>query len=155
MTDYTMVDVAEKPYLYVERHCSMNPEDISKSMGEAFGTAGAFVHSNGIAFTGSALAVYYTYDPEKMTFRAGFFVSAEDMQKATGDVQGASTPAGNVLKATHIGPYSKLRDTYGVLMQELEKQGKPAGAPTWEVYVDDPDSIPEDNLRTDIYMTLV
>jgi effector-binding domain-containing protein len=39
-------------------------------------------------------------------------------------------------------------------MAWLEKEGLTLGAPTWEVYVNDPDSTPEEELRTEIYVSL-
>ena len=43
-------------------------------------------------------------------------------------------------------------DSY-LVMEWLQGEGLSLGAPTWEVYVDDPDSTPEEELRTDIYVS--
>jgi hypothetical protein len=71
MLDYKMVAVEETPYLYAERTSSMDPGDISRNMGIAFGTVGALVGKKGVTSVGKALSVYY-HDAETMTFRAGF-----------------------------------------------------------------------------------
>jgi effector-binding domain-containing protein len=123
-------------------------------MGKAYGDVMAFIQANGLTLTGPALSVYYAYDPNTVTFRAGFFVSAEDAKKASGDIRADVTPAGRVVNFMHEGPYSKLGESYNQLMGWLEKEGLSLGAPTWEVYVNDPDSTPEEELRTDIYVTL-
>ena len=155
MAEYKMVEVEEKPYLYNERACSMNPDDVSHNMEIAFRTVAEFIDRNGIASMGKALSAYYTYDEEIMTFRAGFLVSAEDAQKAEGDVKADVLPAGRVLNFIHRGSYTTLRDSYGDMMRYLEANGIAVGAPTWELYLNNPDSVAsEDDLQTDIYVTV-
>lgn len=154
MADFKLVDATEQPYVYVDCKCAMVPAEISRTMGNAFAEVMEFIQKNGLVLTGPALAVYYSYDPQTVEFRTGFFVSAEDAKKATGKVKGGTTPAGRVVNFTHVGPYSKLSESYSELMEWLQGEGLSLGAPTWEVYVDDPDSTPEEELRTDIYVSL-
>ncbi len=155
MLDFKMVDVEERPYLYTERSCSMDPNDISQAMGLAFQTVGELVGEKGIKSVMHALSVYYTHDEETMTFRAGFLVAAEDAAKAEGDVKADVLPAGRALNFIHRGPYSKLRVSYGEMMEYLEKNGMTVGAPTWEVYIKDLDAVAsEDDLETDVFVTV-
>jgi effector-binding domain-containing protein len=154
MTEYNLIEVSEEPYLYTDCECAMDPAAISKTMGKAFTDVMAFIQERHIALTGPGLSVYYTFDPDRISFRAGFFVAAEDAKKAEGPVLGGLTPAGRVLTFTHTGPYSALGQSYNAMMGYLEKEGLKLGAPTWEVYVDDPDSIPEESLRTEIFVSL-
>ncbi len=154
MTTYEIIESTPRTYLYVERSSSMDPADISRAMGEAFHAVAAFMQQNGIAFTGPALSAYYTFSPEKLDFRSGFFVADDDAGKAAGDIKADITPAGRVLFLTHVGPYAGLRQTYADMMTWMEEQKLEHGAPTWEVYVDDPDSTPAEKLRTEIFVTL-
>ena len=155
MSKYKMVKVEEQPYLYNEQSCSMDPSDISQAMEVAFQTVGNLIEKKGIKSAGKALAAYYTYDPEIMTFRAGFLVSAEDAKKAAGDVKSDVLPAGKVLNYIHRGSYATLRVSYGEMMQYLEDNNMTVGAPTWEVYIKSPDDgVPEDAFETDIFITV-
>ena len=155
MSNYKMVEVDGASYLYAERTCSTDPGDISRNMGIAFGTVGALVGTKRIASVGNALSVYYTHDPETMTFRAGFLVSDEDAAKAEGEVKAGALPAGEVLNFIHRGPYTNLRHSYGEMMKYLGERGMTVGAPSWEIYLNDPDSVSsEDELETDIYVTV-
>ena len=83
MLTFDLIDVEETPYLYEERICSMDPAEIGAAMGEAFHSVMRFLDAKGIP-AGEVLSVYYTFDPDKMTFRAGFSVSPEDAAKAEG-----------------------------------------------------------------------
>lgn len=154
MLKFELIEVEELPYLYEEGSCGMDPSDISRAMGEAFQGVMGFLGAKQIAPAGEALSVYYTYDPAKMTFRSGFSVSAEDLGKAEGAVKADVTPAGEVLTFTHVGPYSRLRDSYGEMMKYLERNNLQIGAPTWEVYLNNPDTIPEEQLETKVFVSL-
>lgn len=154
MPRFELTDVEEMPYLYEERSCSMDPQDISSAMGEAFVCVMKFFKNHNIESAGKVLSVYYTYDPKVMTFRAGFSVAKEDAAKAEGAVKAAVTPAGRVLTFTHLGPYSDLRKSYAEMMKYIEDNHLKLGTPTWEVYVNNPETVPEAELRTDVFVSL-
>ncbi|OAO00022.1 hypothetical protein A8B75_19010 [Sphingomonadales bacterium EhC05] len=153
MLEFKLTNVEEQPYLYEERSCSRDPSDISATMGGAFQNVMDFLSSRQISPI-QVLAVYYTYDPDRMSFRAGFTVSPDAVTKADGAVKAAVTPAGQVLTFTHVGPYSELRHSYGLMMEYIEKNGLKLGAPTWEIYVDDPQVTPPEQLKTEIFVSL-
>ena len=154
MPDFKVMKVTETPYLYVTKTSSMAPEDISSNMGAAFQQVWTFMEANQIRPTGGALSVYYDYSPDRMTFRAGFTVSRADMARAQGEVKGDVTPAGEVLHFQHKGSYATLRDDYDLMMKHLATQGLEMGIPTWEVYLNSPDQVPEAELLTDVFMVL-
>ncbi|MCR9138462.1 MAG: GyrI-like domain-containing protein [Alphaproteobacteria bacterium] len=153
MLNFEMTDVEELPYLYVERSCSMDPSDISAAMGGAFDDVISFMQDRQIT-PGAALSVYTTYDPEVMSFRAGFSVSPEDAAKADAGIMAAATPAGRVLTFTHIGPYSELRKSYGKMMGHMDTKGLKPVAPSWEIYVNDPATTPPDKLETRAFVSV-
>jgi effector-binding domain-containing protein len=95
------------------------------------------------------------YDPQIMTFRAGFLVSKEDAEKAEGDVKADVLPAGKVLNYVHEGPYAKLSVSYDEAMKYISQNGMIVGEPIWEIYLNEPDDVEtEDELKTDICITV-
>jgi effector-binding domain-containing protein len=132
----------------------MDPAEVSKSMGSAFQQVWAFMSENRISPTGGALSVYYTYDPDKISFRAGFTIAAADMAKASGDVKADVTPACKVLHFVHKGPYETLRAAYGDMMQYMEHEKISFAAPTWEVYLNDPSQVKPEDLLTEVFVAL-
>lgn len=87
LTADTLAIFEPAAYLYVELTCSMDTKDISDAVGSAFRSVAQFIADKGITRTGNALSVDNTYDPDKMTFRAGFLVPDEGARKAGGDMK--------------------------------------------------------------------
>ena len=154
MASYDVVETTEQPYLYVTRKTSMKPEEISKAMGEAFWEVWNFMQAKSIPPAGGAISVYYDYSEDEMEFRTGFTISADDAGKADGAVKADKTPATRAAHALHTGPYAGLQETYGKIMGEMKWNGHRYGKPTWELYLNDPDQVPEAELQTEIFIAL-
>jgi effector-binding domain-containing protein len=154
MASYDIVETTEQDYLYVIRKSSMAPGEIAKAMGNAYEEIWAFMQANTIPPAGPALAVYYDYAEDVMEFRVGFVVAPDDAAKAAGTVLADKIPATRAVHAMHIGPYSGLQELYSKIMGEMKWNGHRYGKPTWELYHNDPDVVPEAELKTEIFMAL-
>jgi len=154
MPEFEIITVDETPYLYVERSCTREPAEIADAMGSAFGEVWDFLQAHDITPAGGALSVYYNYAPDQMDFRAGFTVSKSDMDKAGGAVKADVTPGGTVVHGTHKGPYSGLKASYGEMYNFVQANEVQFTAPTWEIYLNSPDQVPEDQLITELYQAL-
>jgi len=146
------VQTRSLPMIYVSYRATMDQGDIGQKMGEAFQALGAFIGQNAIEVAGPALAVYSDYTETGMTMDIGFPVAAAALGKAKGEIKAGATPAGKAMKFVHRGSYSKLRDTYGKIETYFGEEGLPMSPVAWEIYVSDPNSTPEDELVTDIFM---
>jgi AraC family transcriptional regulator len=154
MSSYDIVETSEQDYLYAIGKTSMAPAEISRAMGEAFQEVWNFMQAKSIPAAGSALAVYYDYSEDEMEFRAGFFIAPEHAGKAEGAVMADKTPATRAVHALHTGPYSTLQEIYSKIMGEMKWNGHHYGKPTWELYLNDPDVVPEAELKTEIFIAL-
>lgn len=140
------------PMVYVTRDVTMDSDDIGRQMGEAFQALGEFMEANRIAPVGPPLAVYYDYSDTGMRMDVGFPVAPPALANAKGDIKAGTTPSGTALKFVHRGPYDKLRDVYKAIEAHFEAEGIPSSPVCWEVYVNDPDTTPESELVTEIFM---
>lgn len=154
MPKFGIVDVTETPYLYVERTASMAGDDVGQAMHTGFAEVWAFMEKHGVAPAGSGLSAYYDYAEDQVAFRVGFAVARADMAAAEGAVKADVTPAGRVLHFTVTGSYAGLRPAYAEMMTYMEAEGLRYVAPTWEVYMNDPNTVPEDQLVTECYQAL-
>ena len=144
------VTLQAQPYLYVERECPYGPE-IADAMASAFGEVFSFAQEHGITPASMPISVYVGMDPAVLRFRGGYLVTPEDATKATGRVRADELPAGDVMTVTHVGPYQGLGSTHQQMEEAMKAGGTPSGLPIWEHYVDDPDEVAEDELRTEIF----
>lgn len=154
MTRYTRKTVTGQAYLFIEQTAPADLDGMARAMGTAFSDILAFMHRKDIAPAGSALSVYPAFNKTPMKFRAGFFVHEGDAAKASGTVKSGHTPAGDVVTLTHTGPYAGLAASYKMLMEEMQHDGLSYATPAWEVYLDDPDTTPPTDLRTEIFIAL-
>lgn len=154
MSEFEVVNVESRPMLYVSRQSSMDSDKIGGVMDDAFNAIGRFIGEKSIAPIGPPLAIYSDWDGSRMTIQIGFPVTAGDIEKADGEVHGGETPGGRFLKTVHHGAYPRLRETYAKLERQLKSNHAATPDSSWEVYVSDPDTTPEDQLVTEIYMPL-
>jgi AraC family transcriptional regulator len=93
--------------------------------------------------------------PEAIRYDAAIFVEGAAPAPQP-PVEADILPGGDYAVVTHQGPYEKLEDTYRAVMgQWLPQSGRePRNAPCFEVYRNDPDTTPPDELLTDIHVPL-
>jgi effector-binding domain-containing protein len=85
---------------------------------------------------------------------AGLPVSAP--LPSRGRIHAGRLPGGEAAVTTHVGSYDGLITAGEVLSAWVEKQGRNASGPNWEVYVTDPGREPDPaRWRTDVYQPLV
>jgi AraC family transcriptional regulator len=71
-----------------------------------------------------------------------------------GQVGASELPAGPAAVLVHTGPYDGVGATWALAEEWLRETDHRAAGPGWEVYVDDPASVPPDRLRTQVILPL-
>lgn len=89
--------------------------------------------------------------PDKIRYDAAMTISRPVTPE--GDIGVQEIPAGKYAVATHHGPYEKLGETWGQLCgQWLPRSGRRLrSAPSFEIYRNDPNTTPPQDLVTDLY----
>lgn len=152
MPDYTFLTTTPLAYFYVEKKTSMDQNEIGAAMGEGFQAVYGHMMSSNVTPSGEALAVYLKPPAETMTYHVGFGVAADDLSKAGNGISGATIPAQKAVMHTHMGRYSGLGAAYQGIMAHLAEKGLACVGPSWEIYKNDPSTVPEAEIQTDIYM---
>jgi effector-binding domain-containing protein len=65
-----------------------------------------------------------------------FGVQVAQHFEPVGDVRCVATPAGEVARAVHVGPYDRLRETHDAIHAWCAANGRAIGGASWEVYGD-------------------
>lgn len=126
---------------------------------EAFARLGAIAGPAGLfARAKMMLAIYYddpeTTPSEHLQSDAGLALDG-DVALPSGLAE-KRLPAGRYAKTTHLGPYTKLGDTWARFMGEwLPKSGHRVGSgSSFEVYRNDPTTAAPEDLVTDLYLPI-
>jgi effector-binding domain-containing protein len=123
-----------------------------RHLGPAYGEIGAYLHGAGVMHDDAKVyARFLSLGPEQEV-EAGFTVSAPVAGR--GRVEPGELPAGEVAMTTHVGSYHGLFAAAAAVRDWIAAQGRQPSGELWEVYVDDPEEVPEAALRTEIYIRL-
>ncbi|NNF28929.1 MAG: GyrI-like domain-containing protein [Gemmatimonadetes bacterium] len=157
-------EVTYGPILGAQVHMTSgsDPAEIGKAFGTAFGKLVGYIQATGAQPQGPPRAIYTAYGPGETAFTVVMpLASGAEGGTPDGSVVVDEVPGGRALRFVHLGPYEKLRDTYGDITNWMIKNGRMESGsdwekytPMWEEYVSDPDSTPPDELVTHIYLPL-
>jgi AraC family transcriptional regulator len=154
-------DVTVAPVLAVRTTCRCAVTEIPGATARAFATLGSFLHAHGLAPAGPPRSIYTGYTGSETTFDVAMPILAKpaDANDPTGTVQIGELPAGRMWRFVHTGPYRNLMDTYTRIGEWLRSRQLLVTEadwakfmPMWEEYLNDPQTTPEAELRTYIYL---
>lgn len=142
------------PMLYLSRSVDFRPQAIADVMAAAWSVMRAFLAKRRVRPCGPPVVRYHDWNiaTGKITFDLGYPVAASAVAKASGEVRAGRTPAGKALKAVHRGPYMTIPETYRAMAAHMEAAHIAMPSTSWEVYVSDPDTTPQADLLTEVYM---
>ena len=123
---------------------------IGPAMGEAFPKIYHAVVSAGLQPAGMPLTRYFDMGPEEFTFECAIPVPTPF--EASGEVAASSVGGGEAAFTIHVGPYDTIGETWGALTAWVAEQGRTLAGPGWESYLEEPGQVPDDELRTEIYL---
>lgn len=150
--------VAPIDIVSVEGTTSLDPNAIAQALARAYSKVGDFMQANGLEQSAAKVAITRFYDESGWGFEAAVPYQGSDEAKAKaraadgGGVKVAQTYSGKVVKATHVGPYAGLPDTYRQLEDYVAASKLEPNGQSWEQYVTDPQRTPPEQLRTDVFM---
>lgn len=148
-----ITDVPSTTIAYVTGSSGPAQEEIAAAFAASYGRVVAFVAANGLQLSGPPIAITNFLDERGYGFDAGLPVSGNLTRGAGPDspVRMGETYGGRVVRAVHVGPYATLNETASkveafMAAHRLQKNGR-----TWDSYVSDPGSTPQEELVTEVY----
>jgi len=127
-------------------------QDLPRVLGEAYGAIAQYLGELGQQPVGPPFAVYYNADMQNLDVEAGFPVSGSFSGK--GDITASEIQAGKVATCLYTGPYNEVEPAYNALSQWIKDNGYEATGVTYEMYLNDPDITPPQELKTQIAFLL-
>lgn len=123
-----------------------------KVIGPAFGALFAWAGQKGVAPTGAPLGIYHD-SPEDVPvdeLRMTIAIPVAPGTKGEGEIRVEDIPEREEAVLVHKGPYSTVGASYGALMGGVFSSGRSPAGPPMEVYISDPNSVPEAELLTEL-----
>ena len=146
-------EVDSQNVLYVSTSGNTN-EDMSLVIREAYAKVTEFMVANNINFGGMPMAITRNWGNNIWEFDAAIPVDLNSIEGETGEIQLGQTYGGKAVKYIQKGSYDQGEASYALIdayieENELERSGNP-----WEVYANDPASVPESEILTYIYQPI-
>lgn len=137
-----------RPYVGVRR--VVKQDAIGEACAEILPGTARWLAEHGLEPAGPPMTVYHAVDRESGDYdiQPAFFVAEPVV--GDGRVTAGETAGGEVLRATHVGPYETIGETWHALFAHAEAIGRSVTRSSWEVYVDDPGEVDSAELRTEI-----
>lgn len=135
-------------------------DDLGEAFPEQLPRIAAQVHELGGAMAGPPYARYHEMDGQQVRLEIGVPVHApvagiRPLSEADEvEVAQSELPGGPAAVLTHVGPYDELRHSWASLDELLAAAGLRPTGPAWESYIDDPETTPPEQLRTEIILPL-
>jgi len=148
----TLETVTSQPIAAVHTRSAI--KDIPNAWKPALDQVWAFLRANdGILAPGGRNVFLYHHPTHRdQDMEIDFGVEAARAFDSDGAVRCVETPAGQVARTTHVGPYSGLPGAHKAVHEWCAQNGKAIGAMSWETYGDWNED--ESKLETDIFYLL-
>ena len=129
--------------------------DIKTAMADVFTMAQSYSAACNISMDGAMISVYHKADMkcQQFEFTGGYVVDGPT--ESVGELTECRLPAGKALRVRHIGSYANLGNAWSGIYQYARcKKLKVAKRDSFEIYRNDPETTPEAELVTDVYLPL-
>lgn len=106
------------------------------------------LQAHGVAMVGAPFARYHPAGDDTFDLEAGIPVGGPFPETDT--IRARELPGGDAITTVHIGSYDRLGDAVAALAAWRTERGREAAGAYWEIYVDDPSTVPADEVQTRI-----
>ena len=146
-----ITEVPSTTIAYFTGSSGNDPDEIGAALGAAYGRVAMFISANGLQMEGQPIAINNYWDERGFGFDAGIPVTGMPSRGAGPDspVRMGETYGGRVVRAVHLGPYTELETTYGLVEAFVAAHRLEANGRSWDVFVSDPGNTPEEDLKTE------
>jgi effector-binding domain-containing protein len=109
---------------------------IARAWKPALDQVWAFLKTNGEVGPGHNLFLYHHPEDRNEAMNIDFGVQVARPFEPEGDVRCVETPAGEVAKTVHVGPYDRLGDTHNAIHAWCAANNRKIAGASWEIYGD-------------------
>lgn len=141
-------DMPARPCIIISRRVPF--AQMAPFFQEAFGKL--YPYGMRLGQVAECFARYQSWTETECEVEAGVVV--DHPMAASGEIRPSIYGGHRALYMRHVGPYSEATRTYDAIQEYAKSHEIPLAKSMYEVYLDSPESVPEDKLRTDVYWPL-
>lgn len=143
-------DKETQPFLAIRLRTPIS--ELPAMLGQSYGAIAAYLgelehHPAGMPFT-----AYYNQDMQDLDVEIG--IPTAEVLPGRDNIYGSEIPAGRVAECTYTGSYNKMESAYQQLARFVAEQGVEPTGIAYEIYIDDPATKPQAEVRTLIVFPL-
>ena len=139
-----------QPAVTIRGNASM--EELPAFFERAFGSTMAHIGQAGQHPSGPPFAIYRSQDPTNFDVEAGFPVATP--VEGNGAVQASEIPACRACTTILRGPYEQLPEAWEAISRHTQQRGLESETWGYEIYLNDPMSVPADEIKTELVLPL-
>jgi effector-binding domain-containing protein len=141
---------------YVPASSAKDDAAIAAAIGSALGEVGAFMKAQGLIQAGAPITIDTGTSDTGYLFDAAIPVSRTLSRPVPPDsrVQLKRTYGGKVLKVALRGPYSQIPSTYDKIVAYIAAHGIETNGNPWDEFTNDPTTVKETEILTNIYFPM-
>jgi effector-binding domain-containing protein len=133
---YEVVVEAAQAELVAAIRATVPVGNIARAWKPALDRVWAFLKTDGELRPGHNLFLYHHAERRNEPMNIDFGVQVARQFEPEGDVRCIETPAGEVAKTVHIGPYDRLSDAHTALHAWCAAHKRKIARASWEIYGD-------------------
>lgn len=150
--DYQCKLVKQDPLTVLSVRMRTAVKDLPDAIGREYGRIYAYMQEIGAQPVEAPFVGYFNMDMNDLDVEIGFPVAKEVEGK--NEIQCGQIQSGTYAETLHIGSYDDLKTAYEALMQWMEENGHEAMGIGYEFYLNDPETTPEQELKTRILLAV-
>ena len=147
---FSVEQVEPQTVLYVPAS-GRTDQDLSAVLAQAYAEITAVMNDNQLGFSGKPMAITRSWDDGEWAFDAAIPVEVDVLAGDTGNVMMGQTYGGKAVKYVQVGSYDQSEASYALLDAYIEEHDLERNGMPWEVYINDQQSVGEENFITHIY----
>ena len=139
-----------QPTLVIRTRVSV--QDLPQTLGEAYGAIAQYLGELGEQPAGPPFVAYHNMDMQNLDVEIGIPVSRKLADRD--DIQAGEIPGGKAATCLYVGPYAEIELAYTALSEWMKDNGYKATGVAYEMYLNDPEETPPQELQTQIAFPL-
>ena len=150
MTTCELIELQPQPTLIIRTETGV--QSLPQVLGDAFENIVSYLGELGELPHGAPFVAYFNMDMDNLQIEAGFPVSKPIPGRE--DIQAGEFPPGQYATATFTGPYHEMAPAYDMLTAWIQENGREPTGTAYEIYLNDVNTTPPEELKTQILFPL-